>query len=268
MVGEASAHVQGESLKAGAALLVRLLNSPITKGNSRWVTIRSRKMSLIVLSIRAPLVFVGAVAVSVESSSSSSGSNEIGGSRETIGRSMQRPARVAQASSRSRSPSPNASAFDENVGASAKVFSYFVHRGSGAKVRLTQHNGATIANFPTLPEEPLKHMYVATADSDKCIFLLVWKLGRDKSEPLITEILNFRKLSREYTYAPDEYGGYELVFQGAYGVHVLRDFPHKGQKGVTNILRFEPANEGAVRQIVTSIEFIQQTCRPMERTPY
>ncbi len=31
MVGEARAHVQGESLKARAALLVRLLNSPITR---------------------------------------------------------------------------------------------------------------------------------------------------------------------------------------------------------------------------------------------
>jgi hypothetical protein len=35
MVGEAYAHVQGESLKAYAALLVRLSNSPITsRGNA------------------------------------------------------------------------------------------------------------------------------------------------------------------------------------------------------------------------------------------
>jgi hypothetical protein len=31
MVGEACAYVQGESLKAPAALLVRLLNSPVTR---------------------------------------------------------------------------------------------------------------------------------------------------------------------------------------------------------------------------------------------
>ena len=34
MVGEAYAHVQGESLKAYAAFLVRLLNSPVTSGEA------------------------------------------------------------------------------------------------------------------------------------------------------------------------------------------------------------------------------------------
>jgi hypothetical protein len=34
-VGEAHAYVQGESLKACAAFLVRLSNSPITKGEER-----------------------------------------------------------------------------------------------------------------------------------------------------------------------------------------------------------------------------------------
>ena len=46
MVGEACAHVQGESLKAQAALLVRLLNSPVTRLGGRSYMVAARKRNL------------------------------------------------------------------------------------------------------------------------------------------------------------------------------------------------------------------------------
>jgi len=157
------------------------------------------------------------------------------------------------------------------VGAAARLFSFFVYRGSGAKVHLftdPSDRKTFLADFPSAPE-PMNHIYVSPASESDCVFLLSFKgtSDRSKQDVDVAEAIDFRKLSREYTMTPDGYDGFDLVFQGAAGMHMMTDFPKKGQN-ISSVLRFNPASATVAREIISDIEFIQKSCPPMERAPY
>jgi len=161
----------------------------------------------------------------------------------------------------SASPAPGAEY--ETVGAAARIYSFVAHPLSGSKVQV--HDG--IADFP-LARAPENDQFVKALDRDPCAFALGWKAhpGAPARE---FEIINFHKLSREYSLESEGYGNMlTLTFTGMSGVHVVRDFPVKGKDGWSSLLRFDPVTESSARQIISAIEFIEGRCPPAERKPY
>jgi hypothetical protein len=111
---------------------------------------------------------------------------------------------------------------------------------------------------------PENSLYVTPGADDDRTYLLSWKRLSGEKEVGVLEVLNFRKISREYAVNAEQGGDYTLTFTAAPGVY------HAGARAAPDTRSerapaIHPFRRQGFRQIVAAMEFVQSKCPPLAR---